>query len=96
MYFRQHHRHNIRSFRSNFFLFQIVPTVTIPKWKNFEEQNFLSDLKKLDWNILLSDCKQDVDLSYKKFLDKIPKLFDIHAPVTKISHKEKKVYLNLG
>ena len=33
-------------------------------------------------------CKQDVDLSYKKFLDKITKLLDIHALVKKLSHKE--------
>ena len=39
---------------------------------------------------MFSDCKQDVDLSYKKFLDKITKLLDIHAPVKKLSHKEKK------
>ena len=39
---------------------------------------------------MFSDCKQDLDLSYKKFLDKITKLLDIHAPVKKLSHKEKK------
>ena len=33
-------------------------------------------------------CKQNVDLSYKKFLDKITKLLDIHALVKKLSHKE--------
>ena len=38
--------------------------------------------------MLFSDCTQDVDLSYKKFLDKIIKLLDIHAPVKKLSHKE--------
>ena len=59
-------------------------------FKNFKEQNFLSDLKKIDWDTVFSDCKQDVDLSYKKFLDKITKLLDIHAPVKKLSHKEKK------
>ena len=59
-------------------------------FKNFKEQNFLSDLKKIDWDSLFSDCKQDVDLSYKTFLDKITKLLDIHAPVKKLSHKEKK------
>ena len=59
-------------------------------FKNFKEQNFLSDLKKIDWDSLFSDCKQDVDLSYKKFLDKITKLLDIHAPVKKLSHKDKK------
>ena len=31
-----------------------------------------------------------MDLSYKKFLDKITKLFKIHAPVKKLSHKKKK------
>ena len=39
---------------------------------------------------MFSDCKQDIDLSYKTFLDKITKLLDIHAPVKKLSHKEKK------
>ena len=39
---------------------------------------------------MFSDCKQDIDLSYKKVLDKITKLLDIHAPVKKLSHKEKK------
>ena len=39
---------------------------------------------------MFSDCKQDVDLSYKKFINKITKLFDIHAPVKKLSHKKKK------
>ena len=39
---------------------------------------------------MFSDCKQDVDLSYKKFLDEITKQLDIHAPVKKLSHKEMK------
>ena len=81
----------------NFLLFQIAPNLTTPKkkfsqrnFKDFKEQNFLSDLKKIDWDTLFSDFKQDVDLSYKKFLDKIAKLLDIHAPIQKLSHKEKK------
>ena len=57
---------------------------------NFKEQNFLSDQKKIDWDTVFSDCKQDVQLSYKTFLDKIIKLLDMHAPVKKLSHKEKK------
>ena len=58
--------------------------------KNFKEQNFLPGLKKIDGGSLFSDCKQDVDLPYKTFLDKITKLLNIHAPVKKLSHKEKK------
>ena len=86
----------------NFLLFQIAPTLTTPKKKSSKgtlrtlKNNFLSDLKKIDWDSLFSDCKQDVDLSYKHFLDEITKLLDIHAPVKKLSHEERKVYLNLG
>ena len=58
-------------------------------FKHFKEQNFLSTLK-IDYKTLFSDCKQDVDLSYKNFLDKIIKLLDINKAVTKLSHKEKK------
>ena len=65
-------------------------------FKNFKEQNFLSDLKKVDWDTVFSDCKQDIDLSYKTFIDKITKLLDIHAPVKKLSHKVRKVYQNFG
>ena len=50
----------------------------------------LSDLKEIDWDTVFSDCKQDVYLSCKTFLDIITKLLDIHAPVKKLSHKEKK------
>ena len=65
-------------------------------FKNFKEQNFLSDLKKISWGTVFSDCEQDIDLSYKKFLVKITKLLDMLAPVKKLRHKEQKVYLNLG
>ena len=56
--------------------------------KTFKKK-FLSDLTKVDWNTLFSDCKQHVDLSYKQFLQKVTKLFDIHPTVKKLSHKEK-------
>ena len=34
-------------------------------FKNYKEKNFLFDLKQIDWHTLSSDCKQDVNLSYK-------------------------------
>ena len=42
----------------------------------------------MDWDTVFSDCQQDVDLSYKMFLDKITKLLGIHAPVKKLSLQE--------
>ena len=61
-------------------------------FKNFSKNNFLSDLqkekKKKKRESLFSEDTQDVNLSYKLFLDKITHLLDIHAlhaPITKLS-----------
>lgn len=35
----------------------------LPK-KHFEKENFISDFKKIDWDNLFSDCKQNAYLSY--------------------------------
>ena len=73
--------------------FLIIPNCSYSY--NFKKEIFQRNFKNLrekpktDRDSLFSDCKQDVDLSYKKFLDKITKLLDIHAPVKKLSHKEK-------
>ena len=42
----------------------------------------------MDWDTLFSDCKQDVDLSCKKFLDEIIKLLNIHAAIKNLSYKK--------
>ena len=60
-------------------------------FKNFSEKNFLSDLKKINWESLFSQHKQDVNLFYKLFLDKITHSLVIHAPIMKLSIKEKKI-----
>ena len=48
-------------------------------FKNFSKNNFLSDLQKKKRESLFSQDTQDVNLSYKLFLDKITHLLDIHA-----------------
>ena len=59
-------------------------------FKNFGKKNFLLDLKKTNWASLFSEHKQDMNLFYKLFLGEITHLLDIHAPITKLSIKEKK------
>ena len=59
-------------------------------FKNFSKNFFLSDLKKINWESLFSQHKQGVNIFYKLFLDKITHLVNIHAPITKLSIKEKK------
>ena len=39
---------------------------------------------------LFSQHKQDINLFYKRFLDKITHLLDIYTPIKKLSFKEKK------
>ena len=48
-------------------------------YKHLRKEKFTSDWKKINWGYR----KQDVDLSYKKFFDKITKTLDIHARATK-------------
>ena len=75
---------------------EIAPAFTTSKKKSSKET--LKTLKKktffqtykIDWDTLFFDCKQDLYLSYKTFLDKITKLLDIHVPAKRLSHKEKK------
>ena len=61
------------------------------------KQKLLSGLKKIDWDTLFlivnNICIYHIA---KKFLDKITKLVNICTPVKKLSHNERKVYLNLG
>ena len=45
---------------------------------------------KINWRNPFSLHKQDVNLFYKLFLEKITHLLDIHAPITKLTIKEKK------
>ena len=59
---------NVKSFSSisyyskSLLLLQLQKDKFQRNFKNFKEQNFPSDLKKIDWDTVFSDCKQDVDL----------------------------------
>ena len=43
----------------------------VPKIQNFEKENFLADLTKIEWNNYLKIGKNDADLSFKLFLRNI-------------------------
>ena len=59
------------------------------KFKNFKEQKFLSDLKKIGTLCFPTLSKTQI-YHTKRFLDKITKLLDIHVPAKKLSHREEK------
>ena len=43
----------------------------VPKIQNFEIENFLANLTKIEWNNYLKIGKNDADLSFKLFLRNI-------------------------
>ena len=61
------------------FLYHIkLKTRISPKnLKNFSRNNFLSHLKKINWESLFSQHKQQVNLIYTLFLDKIINLLQL-------------------
>ena len=69
-------------------------TWSIPK-KNFFQTDLKKKKKKKNWESLFSEHKQDVNLFYK-LLNKIIHLLNMHAPIMKLSIKEKKIWKNHG
>ena len=77
----------------------IISTISIT-WSIPKKNFFQTDLKKKkkkkkNWESLFSEHKQDVNLFYK-LLNKIIHLLNMHAPIMKLSIKEKKIWKNHG
>ena len=70
-------------------------TWSIPKKKFFQTDLKKKNKKKKNWESLFSEHKQDVNLFYK-LLNKIIHLLNMHAPIMKLSIKEKKIWKNHG
>ena len=63
-------------------------------FKIFRKKNFLSELKKMNWESLFSQHKQDVNLFYKLFLDKMTFAWPCFSYETK--HQRKKIWKKCG
>ena len=59
-------------------------------FKNFNELQFKSDLCNIDWKSVLEINKKDVDFSFSKFFETFNNLLQKHAPIKKLSNKDKK------
>ena len=57
------------------------------------KEKFENDLKKTDWNSVLDIKKNDTDNSFQMFLNSINKNITTHAPIKKLSNKDKKFLL---
>ena len=52
-----------------------------PDWKNFNNQNFLEDFSKINWEENLQISKNNVNVSSNNYLDTINTLVTKHAPI---------------
>ena len=58
-------------------------------WNSFNQDAFILDFFENDWNIILNLKENDPDTSFKNFYDKISTLINLHAPLKKLSRKQK-------
>ena len=72
----------------------------VPKIRKFDKENFLADLKQIDWNNYLKIYKNDTDLSFELFLRKINFLYNKHSLLItskwKIKQDPSKLWLKPG
>ena len=59
-------------------------------WQNFNKQLFIEDFEKTDWNRILKLNQNNVNLTFKNYLNSVTSLINFHAPVKYLSKKEKK------
>ena len=56
-------------------------------FKNFNKENFETELKRINWDTELELQNEDVNFSLMKFFDNVNKLLDKYAPFQKVSKK---------
>ena len=59
-------------------------------YKNFDKENFETELKRENWKHTLGLHLKDVNHSFEKFLEKLNNALDKHAPYRRMSRKEQK------
>ena len=59
-------------------------------FKIFDETQFESELCNTDWKSVLEINKKDVNFSFSKFFETFNNLLQKHAPIKKLSNKDKK------
>ena len=83
---------------TNFFLPNLFSKVPVTKsnilrrdWKKFEGSKFIADFNQINWEQILCNEENNVNLSMNEYLSKIDSFLDTHAPMKKPSKKELKL-----
>ena len=59
-------------------------------FKHFRSKKFITDLEKVNWDIILNVFDNNLNKPFQKFSNKITDILDKHVPITKLSLKEVK------
>jgi hypothetical protein len=59
-------------------------------WSKFDEENFILDYLKIDWDIILKLENKNANYSFEVFYSTISSLIDQHVPLIQLTKKQKK------
>ena len=54
-------------------------------WENFNNQSFLEDFEKINWNQVLQLNQDNVNITFEIYLNTVNTLINCHAPLKKLN-----------
>ena len=58
--------------------------------EKFNNQSFLEDFEKIDWNLVLQLNKENVNITFENFLNTLNTLINSYVPLKKLNKKQRK------
>ena len=59
-------------------------------WEKFNNQSFLQDFEKINWNQVLQLNQNNVNITLENYLNTVNTLINFHAPLKKLNKKQRK------
>ena len=59
------------------------------EWEKFNNQSFLENFEKINWNQVLQLNKENVNITFENYLNTVNTLINSHAPLKKTQQKSK-------
>ena len=59
-------------------------------WENFNNQSFLEDFEKINWNQVLQLNQDNVNITFEIYLNTVNTLINCHAPLKKLNKEQRK------
>ena len=60
-------------------------------WEKFDNQSFLQDFEKINWNQVLQLNQNNVNIAFENYLNTVNTLINSHTPLKKLNKKQRKL-----